>query len=175
MGKIVYLDMDGVLADFDGTTQMLLGSAYNLKEEVNKPNWGMLHSLQNVFSLLRPLPDAFELWEYVNSSYDDVRILTAIPKRAHFPEAANDKRNWIHELFGSHVKVCFGPYAFDKQFHCRPGDILIDDSAINIAQWKDRDGLGILHTSARNTIQELAKQSARKRGGEHAEIHNWAE
>lgn len=155
MGRIVYLDMDGVLADFEGTSQMLLGPEFNWKEEVGKPNWGKLHSIQNLYALLQPLPDAFELWEFVNAHYDDVRILTAIPKRAHFPEAVNDKRDWIHKLFGAHVEVCFGPYAYDKQFHCRAGDILIDDAAINIGQWNDRNGLGILHTSTRDTVQKL--------------------
>jgi 5'(3')-deoxyribonucleotidase len=152
MKRILYLDMDGVLADFEGTTQALLGSEYNWKEEVDKPHWGMVQEIQNLYAILKPLPDAHELWDWVHTRFDDVRILTAIPKRAHFPEAVNDKRNWIHKHFGP-AKVCFGPYAYDKQFHCTDGDILIDDAEINIKQWNSRGGYGILHTSTKNTIE----------------------
>lgn len=55
------------------------------------------------------------------------------------------------------MKVNFGPYAKDKQYHCEVGDILIDDSSINIEQWRARGGIGILHTSTDDTIEQLRK------------------
>lgn len=151
----VYLDMDGVLADFEGTVQALLGTDTNWKEEIEKPNWGEVSQIQNLYSILQPMHDAQELWDFVTSKFNDVQILTAIPKRAHFPEAVNDKRNWIYKHFGSSVKVNFGPYAYDKQFHCKRHDILIDDAAINIRQWHARNGVGILHQNAKTTISLL--------------------
>ena len=62
---------------------------------------------------------------------------------------------WVHRYFGDDVDVRFGPFAIDKQFHCTPGAILIDDKPKNIEQWNARGGCGILHTSAKNTIDYL--------------------
>ena len=36
-----------------------------------------------------------------------------------------------------------------------PNHILIDDRLSNIEQWRSQGGIGILHTSAVNTIQQL--------------------
>lgn len=144
--------MDGVIADFHNTANKLLGHDWKL--EVEKPNWGALSKIENLYEVLEPMPDARELWEFLQRSFDDVQILTAIPKRAHFPEAVNHKRAWVNKHFGA-VRVNFGPYAFDKQFHCRPGDILIDDTSINCDQWTKAGGRAILHTSAVDTITLL--------------------
>jgi hypothetical protein len=39
--------------------------------------------------------------------------------------------------------VRFGPYAEDKQRHCTPGDILIDDKLSNCEQWQAQGGWAI--------------------------------
>jgi hypothetical protein len=44
-----------------------------------------------------------------------------------------------------------------KQEFATPNSILIDDRADNIQRWKDVGGVGIHHTSAENTINELEK------------------
>lgn len=152
----VFVDMDGVLANFEGFASNLLGGD-NWKYEVELPNWGRLSLVQDLYAQLEPMPDAFELWDYLIDTFDDVQILTAIPKRAHFPEAVNDKRNWIYHHFGKDVRVNFGPYAYDKQFHLVPGrgDVLIDDTRINCEQWDKRGGLAILHKNANSTISLL--------------------
>lgn len=149
----IFVDMDGVVANFEGKAIELFGADW--KSEIEKPNWGRVSEIQNLYETLEPMPDAHELWDYLKYNFDDVQILTAIPKRAHFPEVVNHKRAWVHRHFGP-VRVNFGPYAFDKQFHCRTSDdILIDDTAINCNQWIEADGRAILHTSASNTIHTL--------------------
>lgn len=149
----VMVDMDGVIVNFEHKAIELFGVDW--KSEIKKPGWGKFNEIQNLYELLEPMPDAFELWEYLTDNFDDVQILTAIPKRAHFPEVVNHKRDWVHRHFGSDVRVNYGPFAQDKQYHCRPGDILIDDMKINCDQWIDAGGLAILHTSAFDTIRAL--------------------
>ena len=41
--------------------------------------------------------------------------------------------------------------------YAAPNHILIDDRESNIDQWRAAGGIGILHTSASNTIQQLKK------------------
>ena len=150
----VYVDLDGVLANMEGYLHTHFGEHW--KKEIEKPNWGKVSELhQRMYFELDPLADAHELWEWLTENFNDVQILTAIPKRAHFPNSVNDKRDWVHKHFGSHVKVNFGPFAYDKQFHCKPGDVLIDDMKPNITQWNDAGGVGILHKSADETISRM--------------------
>jgi hypothetical protein len=42
-----------------------------------------------------------------------------------------------------------------KQKYSGENNILIDDREDNIQQWKDKGGIGILHTSTANTIKQL--------------------
>ena len=152
----IYVDLDGVLANMEGYVRAHFGD--NWKAEIEKPNWGLVGDIhQRLYRDLHPMEDAHTLWNFLNETYHDVQVLTAIPKRAHFPYAVNDKREWVHKHFGKNVKVNFGPYAYDKQFHCKPGDILIDDMQINIDQWNAVGGYGILHTSAESSLEEFAK------------------
>lgn len=154
---MIYLDMDGVLADFNGSTNKILkemGCQDDWKVEVEKPYWGMIGlSIKDIYARLEVLPDAMELVEFCLSQTDDVEILTAIPRRAHFPDAVDHKREWINKNFPMIKHVNYGPYAKDKQYHCRRNsDILIDDSEINIEQWNAKGGIGILHMNTALTI-----------------------
>jgi len=45
----------------------------------------------------------------------------------------------------------------DKQNYLKDHDILIDDREQNIQRWVEAGGIGILHTSAENTIRQLQK------------------
>jgi hypothetical protein len=45
----------------------------------------------------------------------------------------------------------------DKQNYIKDKDILIDDCEQNIQRWEAEGGIGILHTSAEDTIQQLKK------------------
>jgi len=47
--------------------------------------------------------------------------------------------------------------AYLKKNYAAPNHILIDDRESNIDQWRAAGGIGILHTSAAGTIQQLKK------------------
>ena len=152
----VYLDMDGVLADFDKKTIELIGKM--LREfPTSKEGWDAMADHRNIYELLEPMPDAVELVNGVitlckvhNVNYG---VLTAIPKIGKIPDAKIHKVKWIKNTFPelSH-NFNIGPHAQHKQFHAREGDVLIDDSELNIPQWNDAGGYGILHTSAKRSL-----------------------
>lgn len=153
--NIIYVDLDGVLADFEEGLRRVSGGLG--LEEVGDDNlWKVIRPHADGFYANLPLmPDAKTLWGYLTKNFNNVEILTAIPRRASFPTAERDKEIWVRKHFGPSVKVNFGPYAKDKQRHCVPGDILIDDSELNIPQWRAKQGIGILHTSANDSISQL--------------------
>jgi len=152
----VFIDLDGVLCDFDGYIDR-----FNLR----MPNGSILfHNLAKqhpeFFLHLEKLPDADHLVESVLSLCAvhniEVGILTAIPLYTTMLQAEEHKRDWVarHYPHLAHV-VDIGPFAIDKQNHCKPGDVLIDDNPRNIAQWHKRGGFGILHSKAKTSISAL--------------------
>ena len=163
----IFLDLDGVLADFNGTTDAILkdlGCPNDWKTEVERPMWGMVGShIKDIYSRLNVLPDAKELVDFCMNHCDDVQVLTAIPRRGYFPDAVDHKRAWVAKHFPEIKHVNFGPYAKDKQYHLRqPDDMLIDDSKMNIKQWIARGGQGYLHTSTNDTIYQIQQKEPKK-------------
>lgn len=152
MIRLIYLDLDGVLADFEGTALDLFGPTW--KEEIEKSNWGKFTQYPNLYQLLRAMPYALELYETC-LSIADTQVLTALPNRARssFPNAAQHKIEWVRKHISPDLRVHFGPFAQDKQYHCySPQDILIDDVERNIQQWP---GIGIHHLDIRTTLYQL--------------------
>lgn len=150
----LYLDLDGVLADFDKAAEAQLGTNNIYKYEfIHGPKvfWEKLHSDANFFRNLPKMDGADFLWASVSKLHP--KILTALPKTG-AERVDVQKRAWVKKNF---------PYANDvitcrteeKPNYCKPGDILIDDRAVNRASWKEKGGLYILHTSAANTVVTL--------------------
>jgi 5'(3')-deoxyribonucleotidase len=157
--RTLYLDMDGVLADFDKKSIELLGK--RLKDfPDSQSGWAAMIQHQNIYDILDPMPDARDL---VNGVFDiretfdfEIAILTAIPRVGSIPDARLHKRQWILRHFPELIfNFNIGPHAKHKQFHARAGDVLIDDSELNIPQWIDKGGYGILHTSAEDSLMKL--------------------
>ena len=159
MKHMLYLDMDGPLANFEGWSARVIGPDW--KKEIDSPSWGKYVNYPNLYLWLPPAEGALELYEKCCEYMGDrnqVQLLTALPNRARdaFPHAAAHKIAWAREHINPHVRVVFGPYAQHKRFHIRfPEDILIDDTVLNISQWKHDGGRGILYTSAKDAIREL--------------------
>jgi 5'(3')-deoxyribonucleotidase len=139
----IYVDMDGVLADFD----KYVDKKYpDLRGKSKAEFWKTLQGDPALYSKFEPMTYAKELWDLAKSTGANVEILTAIPRKSTMPFAEADKKEWIKKHIDPSVKVKIGPYSRDKWKHAKPGDILIDDRADNIRDWIDKgDGVGILH------------------------------
>ena len=153
----IYCDMDGVLADFQKFTSEHLG--HKFKDEY----W---HELPNdLFYQLPPMPDAKILWEFIGRQKPDPYILTAIPRKGRGPiseRAAQDKMKWMRKYFGVKESNIYAVMRIDKAKFAKDGrdgrpNVLIDDHIKNITHFRAKGGIGIHHTSARNTIKELRK------------------
>lgn len=151
----IYCDMDGVLADFLKFTGEFLG------RDFKDSDWSELPD--NTYALLPPMPDAKQLWGFIGK-YDPF-ILTAYPKAERGPiskRAPEDKTIWMKKHFGVPKSRMLPVMRKDKQQFAIDGrdgrpNLLIDDHADNIKQFRAKGGLGIVHTSAANTIRELKK------------------
>lgn len=98
------------------------------------------------------------LWENIKSF--DPYILSAFPGNntntaKHREYALQGKLEWVEKHLGSNFVhktiICSGN---EKQLFAR-GNVLIDDYEKNIYRWKDHGGIGILYTSADETLEKL--------------------
>lgn len=146
----LYLDCDGVLADFDKGATAVLGlppRAYENRHGL-KRFWQELAQAPDFFFGLPLMPDAMELFEAVRHLRPV--ILTGLP-RGNW--AADQKVRWVAHFFpGTRIITTM---ARDKRDHAREGDVLVDDQVRHKPHWEEVGGTFIHHRSARQTIVEL--------------------
>jgi 5'(3')-deoxyribonucleotidase len=145
----IYLDMDGVVADFDGYAEPIVGFRTPGGVRYDQEGWEKLSAEPRLYSLLPEMPDAKRLVSEVRSLAKDkgydVCFLTAIPRQNDVPWVFWDKINWTRQRWPE-IPVWFGPYSSDKHVHCKNSDdILIDDRPSNIEEWRAAGGKAILH------------------------------
>lgn len=140
MNKLtIYLDMDDVVADWQGHVEQMLDYKFAKDERLPDGKWRRLKDNQRLYSELPLREGAVELVKFVTDYADatgsQVFFLSAIPKGNDMPWAPQDKVFWAQRYF-PRIPVFLGPYANEKQMHCRnPGDILIDDRGSNCEEW----------------------------------------
>ncbi|MFE1599874.1 hypothetical protein [Methylobacterium sp. ID0610] len=147
----LHLDCDGVLADFDEGAARVLGCPpreYQRRHGLAR-FWAALARAPDFYGRLPLLPDAETLFRAVRAL--DPIILTGCP-RGNWAQA--QKERWAAKHFpGTRLITCM---AVDKRRHCRPGDVLIDDTPMHRHLWERAGGTFILHRSARRSLELLA-------------------
>jgi hypothetical protein len=148
----LYLDCDGVLADFDAGATKVLGmppKAYQARFGLGK-FWAALARAPDFYATLPVMADARELFEGVR--HLNPIILTGLPRG---DWAAAQKKRWVARHFpGTTVITCM---AAEKSRYCIEGDILVDDTLKYRHLWEQAGGIFIQHLSAAETLKRLEK------------------
>ena len=148
----LYLDCDGVLADFDKGATAVLGlspRAFEQRHGLGK-FWQKLAQAPDFYFGLPLMDDAMELFDAVR--HLDPIILTGLP-RGNW--AADQKVRWAAKYFpGTRIITTM---ARDKRDHAREGDVLVDDQTRHRERWEQVGGVFIHHRSARQSIDELRR------------------
>jgi hypothetical protein len=155
---IIHLDLDGVLADFETGFKKHTGRAISSFTS-NNEFWKFAQTFDHLYADLPMMHDApilISAVRRISVEYGfQVEILTALPSVEKMPHAEKDKEAWVRKNCPYGWKFKVGPHAVDKQKHAKPGEILIDDKARNIAQWQEAGGIGIWHSSAASSVRQL--------------------
>ncbi len=140
--------MDGVLCDFDrGVTALGRGTIEQLKSRGQPALWRVINQAGEEFWSEMPwMPDGQELWKFISNF--PVKIAST-PSRSNASKTG--KMKWCKDNIGD-VEVIL---TSKKENYATPNFILIDDRESNIMKWTAAGGIGILHTSADDTIKQL--------------------
>ena len=147
----IFSDMDGVITDFNNRYKKYAGmmpAEYEKKFGKDK-FWELADAEGVAFWVGMPwMEDGKTYWDYIKKY--DVELLSS-PSRSETSRLG--KRLWVRNNLPG-IKLTLAQ-AYNKQNYAAPNHILIDDRESNIKQWRDKGGIGILHTSAADTIQQL--------------------
>ena len=160
MSRILYLDLDGVLANFDREIWRIFGKNFRDLGDA-ETRWALITSeCPDIYARLSPMDDADDLVAGVSElcvKHNVVPgILTALPKYGRLPAAERHKYEWVRTRWPILLRnFNVAEQAINKQYMAKPGDVLIDDSPLNIPQWNSMGGYGILHTSAAESLTQL--------------------
>jgi 5'(3')-deoxyribonucleotidase len=148
----LFLDADGVLADFDYGARLLLGMTPKdyIAEHGRGAFWGRLAKAKNFYGTLPEMPDARLLFDTVR--HLKPTILTGLPVGRW---AAPQKVEWAAEHFpGVPIITCM---ARDKHKHMHPGDVLVDDREKHREAYEAHGVVFIHHRNAEDSLRQLAR------------------
>jgi 5'(3')-deoxyribonucleotidase len=148
---IVYVDMDGVLADFFGA----VAAAHHVSywRDIHRQDLAIdqVARQPGFFASLRPLPNAGKLIRGVIELAGRYSILSS-PLLSDVDQSSEEKSDWLkHHLKDYQPQAIIfdhEKYKFAKQADGTP-NILIDDYETNIRLWEANGGIGILYKDDR--------------------------
>jgi hypothetical protein len=149
----VYLDMDGVLCNFDKLFVELYGedalvTRDNKQFTASWPDWV---ENQKGFTKLEWFPGAQDLLEFLESQPVELEILSSSGGNRFHDQVKAQKNIWLdnHDI---QFKRNFVAGRRFKADYARPDTILIDDTPDVVEGFNKAGGTAILHTDAKKTL-----------------------
>lgn len=149
-----FLDLDGVLADYEALGNKILGGFTRDYEHEHGTDayYAKLRSYGHFFRDLPLMPGALHLYNAVK--HLNPIILSGIPWQV--PEATVDKVYWVHENIDPNL-IVITPRSRDKALYCKPGDVIIDDWPKHKQKWVDKGGIWVDHVDVFYTLEKLVE------------------
>ena len=151
----IYIDMDGVIADFSKRYK----EKFRVTPEETRNNKEFNSYFDKFisdgeFSTLDLMPDATELLNFVSELDTPKEILSSTARPQNHGMIAPQKQMWLNK-HNIHYKANFVPGKSLKYKYATSNSIIIDDTQSVIDDWNKAGGIGILHTDAISTIAIL--------------------
>ena len=161
---IVYLDMDGVLADFFGGVEFLYGVEH-WKELTNDKTKDLKKQVidritgTDFFAVLPKFDTADALIDMVKKFTGGKFSINTSPLRGDHENSAKYKKVWISNNIEQpdDIIVTGRKESYAKDKGTGTPNILIDDRPINIQKWQAAGGYGILYQANRDQLTKVQK------------------
>jgi hypothetical protein len=151
---MVYLDMDGVLCDFQKYFPEQWYDHIVMKSIMEKHH----EEIEKFYENLEFLNGGKEIVNFLKKNRIPYSILSA-PFSPYDKESIAGKKKWIKKYGFSKISAFFCKACDKWRFAKTEGvsNILVDDSAKNIREWQLSGGIGLLHTDPlfKNTLKNL--------------------
>ena len=154
--SMVYLDMDGVIADFTKRYKEL----YHMepREAEKKKEFDKFFNefiATGQFAKLDLMPGAMDGLTFLRKHLTiPTQILSSTANEARYEDISNQKLIWL-QTHGITFSANFVPGKRHKYKFAGPDKIIIDDTQSVIDQWKEAGGIGILHKDWPSTLAIL--------------------
>ena len=151
----IYLDMDGVLCNFEKRYIELYKESPNSSRD--KKNWSENWTdfvLTKQFETLDIFPGAIELLRYVRKTELPIEILTSSGGAKYHDLVAQQKDIWLKKQGLAYKRNVVSGRGL-KASYATPDTILIDDTEDVIDAFNKAGGIGILHKDIGETLQTL--------------------
>ncbi len=151
----LFCDMDMVLVDFLKGADKEVGQSFVKMD--NAKRWATIHKNKTFWENLDWMPGAKRLWSFVNK-YGS-HILSAYSTKD--SNCVPGKMKWLRKNLKltqrSRIHLVRRSQKQDFAMTNNKPNVLIDDHAKNIKEWKSKGGIGIHHLSVSTTLNELKK------------------
>ena len=151
----IYLDMDGVIADFVKRYKEIFQMEPKQAEKKHKFDHLFDNFIaNNNFTTLDLMPGAMEGINFLRKAPVPTQILSSTANEERYDDISKQKMVWL-QTHGITFNPIFVPGKDLKQKYAAPDKIIIDDTESVIQQWKAAGGIGILHKDWATTLAIL--------------------
>ena len=152
---MIYLDVDGVIADFEmGIRALGWNKSLDLKQDrvPGELERFMAHNYEQIFRTAPPTNHMRffqQMYKVENWQMNEpnMKLLTAMGshyKPEHIEVVKENKLWWLEQFGFKREDTIIVPQAADKLKYCQPGDVLYDDKRWTIERWNQLGGHGFL-------------------------------
>jgi len=151
----IFLDMDGVIADFEKRYESL----YHIHPRDAEKNNNFVKFFDEFiatkqFSTLDLMPGASEGMDYIKTLPVVTEILSSTASEARYDAISRQKQIWL-QIHGITFKQNFVPGKRHKYKFATEDSIIIDDTESVVMDWRKAGGIGILHRDWSSTLSVL--------------------
>lgn len=149
----LFIDLDGVLADFDRLAERILGYRPDRSVPERPEFWPTLRAYGTFFADMPLMQGAQAFWEDMKKLHPNPIILSGIPSE--IESAEEQKRSWVWDNIGpANMIFCKSRH---KRKYAKPGDILVDDWDKYRDRWEEWGGTFVLHTSNADSWDRVSR------------------
>lgn len=151
----IYLDMDGVIADFNKRYKEL----YHMEPreaEKHKKFYKFFETFisSSQFATLELMPNAMALIEFLRKAQVPTQILSSTANEEVHDAIAKQKMIWL-QTHGITFTPNLVPGKRHKYKWAKPDTIIIDDTLSVIEDWREAGGIAIWHKDVPTTLAQL--------------------